>query len=151
MSFCLSVCWYKTQRARCTFIKFGRNVWTACMTLCDPTNCSLPGSSVHGIFQARILQWVAISYSRMFGMVWQLRIVCKISSLGEALGEPFKAVGPHHLETKSEHRAYRWGAWAGGGSVGLWTVHGNYAVKTRSDWQLQVLICGYATFTEDSL
>ena len=32
-------------------------------TLCDPMDCSLPGSSVHGIFQARILQWVAFSPS----------------------------------------------------------------------------------------
>ena len=31
---------------------------------CDPVDCSLPGSSVHGILQARILEWVAISYSR---------------------------------------------------------------------------------------
>ena len=30
--------------------------------LCDPMDCSLPGSSVHGIFQARILEWVAISF-----------------------------------------------------------------------------------------
>ena len=64
----------------------------------DPIDCSLQGSSVRGVFQARILEWVAISYSRMFGMVWQLWTVCKISSVGEALGEPFKAVGPHHLE-----------------------------------------------------
>ena len=35
-----------------------------CPTLCDPMDCSLPGSSVHGIFQARVLQWVAISFSR---------------------------------------------------------------------------------------
>ena len=33
-------------------------------TLCDPIDCSLPGSSIHGIFQARILEWVAISFSR---------------------------------------------------------------------------------------
>ena len=33
-----------------------------CPTLCDPMDCSLPGSSVHGIFQARTLQWVAISF-----------------------------------------------------------------------------------------
>ena len=33
-------------------------------TLCDPIDCSLPGSSVHGIFQARIPEWVAISFSR---------------------------------------------------------------------------------------
>ena len=34
-----------------------------CPTLCDPMDCNLPGSSVHGIFQARILEWVAISFS----------------------------------------------------------------------------------------
>ena len=36
----------------------------SCLTLCDPVNCGPPGSSVCGIFQARILEWVAISYSR---------------------------------------------------------------------------------------
>ena len=36
----------------------------SCPTLCDPMDCSPPGSSVHGIFQARILEWVAISFSR---------------------------------------------------------------------------------------
>ena len=35
----------------------------SCPTLCDPVGCSLPGSSVHGILQARILEWVAISFS----------------------------------------------------------------------------------------
>ena len=35
-----------------------------CPNLCNPINCSLPGSSVHGILQARILEWVAISFSR---------------------------------------------------------------------------------------
>ena len=36
----------------------------SCPTLCDPTDGSPPGSSVHGIFQARVLEWVAISFSR---------------------------------------------------------------------------------------
>ena len=35
----------------------------SCPTLCDPMDCSLPGSSVHGIFQARVLEWVAIAFS----------------------------------------------------------------------------------------
>ena len=35
-----------------------------CLTLCDPVDCSLPGSSIHGIFQAKTLEWVAISFSR---------------------------------------------------------------------------------------
>ena len=40
----------------------------SCLTLCDPVDCSPPGSSVHGILQARILEWVAISSSR--GSSW---------------------------------------------------------------------------------
>ena len=36
----------------------------SCPTLCDPMDCSLPGSSVHGIFQAIVLEWIAISFSR---------------------------------------------------------------------------------------
>ena len=35
-----------------------------CLTLCDPMNCTPPGSSVHGILQARILEWVAIPFSK---------------------------------------------------------------------------------------
>ena len=37
-----------------------------CPTLCDPMNCSLPGSSIHGIFQARVLEWVAIYFSTFY-------------------------------------------------------------------------------------
>ena len=40
-----------------------------CPTLCDPTGCSLPGSSVHGILQARILEWVAIPFS-----IWAFQV-----------------------------------------------------------------------------
>ena len=40
----------------------------SCPTLCDPMDCSLPGSYVHGIFQAKVLEWVAISFSR--GSSW---------------------------------------------------------------------------------
>ena len=36
----------------------------SCLTLCDPMDCTLPGFSIHGIFQARVLEWVAISFSR---------------------------------------------------------------------------------------
>ena len=38
----------------------------SCLTLYDPMDCSLPGSSVHGISQARILEWVAIFFSRRY-------------------------------------------------------------------------------------
>ena len=35
----------------------------SCPTLCDPMDCSLPGSSVHGVFQAKVLEWGAIAFS----------------------------------------------------------------------------------------
>ena len=37
-------------------------VTQSCPTLCDPMDCNLPGSSVHGIFQARVLEWGAIAF-----------------------------------------------------------------------------------------
>ena len=43
-------------------------VTQSCQTLCDPINCSTPGSSVHGILQERILEWIAILFSR--GSSW---------------------------------------------------------------------------------
>jgi len=42
----------------------GGLVAKSCPTLCDLMDCSLPGSSVHEVFQARILEWMAISFSR---------------------------------------------------------------------------------------
>ena len=40
---------------------------TSVVSLCDPMACSLPGSSVHGILQVRILEWVAIPFSKRVG------------------------------------------------------------------------------------
>ena len=48
---------------RCVHVRESE-VAQSCSTLCDPMDCSLPWSSVHGIFQARVLEWVAISFSR---------------------------------------------------------------------------------------
>ena len=44
-------------------VKSESEVIRLCPTLCNPMDCSLPGSSVHGIFQARTLEWVAIAFS----------------------------------------------------------------------------------------
>ena len=44
-----------------TFIVKGSEFTQSCLTLCDPMDCSLPGPSVHGIFQAIVLEWIAIS------------------------------------------------------------------------------------------
>ena len=47
----------------------------SCLTLHDPLDCSLPGSSVHGIFQARVLEWGASAFSAMdmsLSKLWEL-------------------------------------------------------------------------------
>ena len=48
---------------QCMKVKRECEVTQSCPTLCDPMDCSLPGPSVHGIFQARVLEWVAIAFS----------------------------------------------------------------------------------------
>ena len=48
---------------QCMKVKSESEVAQSCLTLCDPMDCSLPGSSVHGIFQARGLESVAIAFS----------------------------------------------------------------------------------------
>ena len=45
-------------------VKSESDVAQLCLTPSDPMDCSLPGSSVHGIFQARVLEWGAIAFSR---------------------------------------------------------------------------------------
>ena len=48
---------------QCMKVKSESEVAQSCPTLCDPMDCSLPGSSVHGIFQVRVLEWGAIAFS----------------------------------------------------------------------------------------
>ena len=48
---------------QCMKVKSENEVFQSCPTLSDPMGCSLPGSSVHEIFQARVLEWVAIAFS----------------------------------------------------------------------------------------
>ena len=49
---------------QCMKMKSESEVAQSCPTLCNPMDCSLPGSFVHGIFQARVLEWVAIVFSK---------------------------------------------------------------------------------------
>ena len=53
-----------TLQSLCTNISSAFSVAQSCPTLCNPLDCSLPGSSVRGVFQARILEQVTTSYSR---------------------------------------------------------------------------------------
>ena len=50
---------------QCMKVKSESEVTQSCLTPSDPMDCSLPGSSIHGIFQARVLEWGAIAFSTM--------------------------------------------------------------------------------------
>ena len=50
---------------QCMKVESEREVSQSCLTLSDPMDCSLPGSSIHGIFQATVLEWGAIAFSRI--------------------------------------------------------------------------------------
>ena len=63
-SFVYLSCAVKTARIWVNEVKKWREVAQLCLTLCNPMDCSPPGSLVPGIFQARVLEWVAISFSR---------------------------------------------------------------------------------------
>ena len=69
----------KPKVEKCSFQKWSE-VAQSCPTLCDPMDCRLPGSSIHGIFQARVLEWVAISFSRGSS---QPRDQTQVSSTGD--------------------------------------------------------------------
>ena len=51
---------------QCVKVKSESEVAQPCPTLSDPVDCSLPGSPVHGIFQARVLEWGAIAFSHRY-------------------------------------------------------------------------------------
>ena len=57
---------------QCMKVKSESEVAQLCPTLSDLMDCSLPGSSVHGIFQARVLEWGAIAFSRKFSRKMQI-------------------------------------------------------------------------------
>ena len=49
---------------QCVKVKSESDVAQSCQTLGDPMDCSLPGSSIHAVFQARVQEWVAIAFSK---------------------------------------------------------------------------------------
>ena len=76
-------------------VKSESEVAQSCPTLCDPMDYSLPGSSVHGIFQARLLEWGAITFSGEIPRVVKFlgtesKIVAARSWGGVENGESFK-------------------------------------------------------------
>ena len=65
-----------------------RSVVQSCLTLCDPMDCSLRGSSIHGILQARIPEWVAIPFSRKMILECKIMKYRHIHGKKDFLGDP---------------------------------------------------------------
>ena len=76
-------CFHKVE---CKFIHAAKSL-QSCPTLCDSMDCSLPGFSIHGILQARTLEWVAISFSN----AWKWKVKVKSLSRVWRLGTPWTA------------------------------------------------------------
>ena len=77
---------------QCMKVKSESEVAQSCPTPCDPMDCSLPGSSVHGIFQARVLEWGAIAFSGAAS--WrQTNTGLKDSDTGSIAEQPWGLVG----------------------------------------------------------
>ena len=68
---------------QCMKVKNGSEVAQSCRTLRNPMDCSLPGSSVHGIFQARVLEWGAIAFSVWCGSITYIIVKMFTSEEGE--------------------------------------------------------------------
>ena len=57
---------------QCMKVESESEVAQSCLILSDPMDCSLPGSSIHGIFQATVLEWGAIAFSQMYYRIGQI-------------------------------------------------------------------------------
>jgi len=69
---------------QCMKVKSESEVAQSCPTLCDLMDCSPPGSPIHGIFQARVLEWGAIAFSCYWSVYWE-----KVKRIYVLLGNPF--------------------------------------------------------------
>ena len=88
---------------QCMKVKSESEVTQSCPTPTDPMDCSLSGSSVHGIFQARVLEWGAIAFSKMQSSVCQslgffakIKLILKLISGSRSVVSD--SLQPHELQ-----------------------------------------------------
>ena len=71
-------CYFLLQ---CMKVKSESEVAQSCPTLSNPVDCSLPGPSIHGIFQARVLEWGAIAFSNLIATMYLIPTIWQILSI----------------------------------------------------------------------
>ena len=99
--------WWERECDRALIQWANWHQWTSevaqsCPTLCSPMDCSLPGSSSHGIFQARVLEWVAISFSR--GSSWPR----DRTQVSPTAGRCFTVWATREAQTDTKEKCFHW-------------------------------------------
>ena len=90
---------------QCMKVKSESEVTQSCRTLCDPMDCRLPGSCIHGIFQARVLEWGAIAFSEQPYSMLLFNFGCTGSSMLRRL---FSSCSQRLLLSSCGARASHW-------------------------------------------
>ena len=117
---------------QCMKVKSESEVTQLCLTLSDPMDCSLPGSSVHGIFQSRVLEWGATAFSVM--CLLQL-LISQRSPVGKVGGVDYlvitlEAVWSYSMKT---HSQYAGRLSPNMGCRSLWAIHTVRQWQERAD------------------
>ena len=103
------------KRCSTSLVMKESEVAQSCLTLCNPEDCSPPSSSVHGILQTRILEWVAISFSRD-----QTQVSC-IAGRCFNLWATREALISHESNANQNHK-----------DILLHTHHDDYSLKKKN-------------------
>ena len=100
---------------QCMKVESESEVTQSCLTLCDPMDCSLPGSSIHGIFPATVLEWGAIAFSSfqlatcLHTAVYMYLYVCQSLSRVQFFATPWAIVCQAPLSLEFSRQEY----WSG--------------------------------------
>ena len=137
-------CHFLLQRMK---VKRESEVAQSCLTLSDPMDCRLPGSSVHGIFQARVLEWGAIAFSDiLFGWVQKQSSLyfCTSSGIFTAIIIPQKSSGgewgqlsPLPFKRRKQLHPRR----IKGFAQGCWVSPGQNQPKNWVSWLSELYLC----------
>jgi len=98
-------------------VKSEREVTQSCPTPSDPMDCSLPGSSIHGIYQARVLEWSAIAFSKVEKDGPSRKGILQPPLLARSSGPEKELKVPNPTRRREEPRnVWHFLQWRGGGS-----------------------------------
>ena len=113
----------------------------SCLTFCRPVNCSLPGSSVQGVFQARVLEWAAISYSRASSQPRDQTCVIPMSLASPTLEGRFSTTVPsgkpdniHSSNNIKENSRHIWSVQCGCLGIVGYDITSNELYYSPIDW-----------------